>query len=317
MVQDSGRTGPGTGAATETDRPDSTRVSAQVEGNRESCVKTHPAWHESCSTRGMRLPKRGLFILLLLPLLLSPAFAQRGGVRGGAGGGYYGGRGFYGGRGYFYGGRYWGPGVYFGWGYPYYWDYPYYWSYPYWAYPDYSYPYYYGYNPYPYGSYPAYPPPPVTRPAPQGQNQTAPPPKPPDDPPPATAQDIGLWEPGLGDLLSDADVRQQLGVTAAQAAKIDRQQSDFVKTQIRNTAQLQIERMELDDLVFAEKPDRSAIDSKLQEIGAAQAAPAKSDIDTFLAAQEALTPVQRQKLQRMMTAQSEPAAENKAARPGA
>lgn len=258
----------------------------------------------------MRLPKLALFIALLSPLLLSPAYAQRAGARGGARGGVYAG------RGYFYGGRSWGPGVYFGFGYPYSWGYPNYWGYPYPAYPYYGYPYYYGYNPYPYdGSYPAYPPPPVTNPTPQGQPQTAPQPQPPDDPPPVAGQDLGQWGSGLGDLLSDPDVRQQLGVTAAQTAKLQQRDSDFVKTQIRTTAELQIKRMELDDLVFADKPDRSAIDSKLQEIGAAQVALEKSDIDTLLAAQEALTPVQRKKLQQMMTEQSEPAAVDKPARP--
>ena len=276
----------------------------------------------------MRLPKLALVIALFSPLLLCPAYAQRGGVRGGVRGG------FYGGRGYYYGDRAWGPGIYFGFGlgYPYYGGYPYwpyyeypYYGYPYYGYPSYGYPYYaypysYSYNPY------AYPPPPVTSQAPQAQqqtalpqppNQTAPAPPPPDDPPPAAGQDIGLWQPGLGDLLSDPDVRQQLGVTAAQAAKIEQQESGFVNTQIRSTAELQIKRMELDDLVTAEKPDRAAIDSKLKEISAAQTALEKSDIDTFLAAQETLTPVQRQKLQQIITEQSEAAGEDQAARPGA
>src|SRR5579862_433517 len=131
----------------------------------------------------MALPKLALFIGLLSPVLLSPAFAQRGGghsgggggghatsggaarggfsgggsFRGGAvvGGGYRGG--FYGGRGY-YGGRYWGPGFYFGvggWGYPYY---PYYYSgYPYYGYD----PYYSTYDPYASGGAYSAPPPPA------------------------------------------------------------------------------------------------------------------------------------------------------------
>jgi len=139
-------------------------------------------------SKAMRLQKPALFIALLSPILLAPAYAQRGGGHGGGGGGghatgggarggfsgggsfrggsygggfrggSYGGGGFrggyYGGRGYFYGGRYWGPGFYFGvggWGYPYY---PYYYS---------GYP-YYGYDPY-YDSYDSgggYSTPPVT-----------------------------------------------------------------------------------------------------------------------------------------------------------
>ena len=119
-------------------------------------------------------------------------------------------------------------------------------------------------------------------------------------------RDVGPEEFGLGRLLTDPNVRQQLGVTADQAAKIRQQESDFRKTEIRNRADLQIKRMDLDDLLSADKPDRSAIDSKLQEIGAAQIALEKSAIDNSLNMRDALTPVQRQKLQQMMTQRSQP-----------
>ena len=107
-------------------------------------------------------------------------------------------------------------------------------------------------------------------------------------------------EAGLGRLLSDPTVRQQVGVTADQAAKIRQQESDFQKAQIRNKADLQIKRLDLNDLLSTEKPDRAAIDSKVQEIGAAQTAIEKSAIDNTLNMREALTPAQRQKLQQLM-----------------
>ena len=116
----------------------------------------------------------------------------------------------------------------------------------------------------------------------------------------------GAGELGLGQLLSDPNVRQQLGVTADQAAKIRQQESDFRKTEIRNRADLQIKRMDLDDLLAADKPDRSAIDSKLQEIGVAQIALEKSAINNRLNMRDALTPVQRQKLEQMMTQRRQP-----------
>ncbi len=117
-------------------------------------------------------------------------------------------------------------------------------------------------------------------------------------------------EPGefrLGRLLSDPNVRQQLGVTADQAAKIRQQESDFRKAEIRNRADLQIKRMDLNDLLTADKPDRAAIDSKLQEIGAAQIALEKSAIDERLNMRDALTPAQRQKLEQIMTQRRQPA----------
>lgn len=110
----------------------------------------------------------------------------------------------------------------------------------------------------------------------------------------------GQREFELGRLLSDPAIRTQLGVSADQAAKIRQQETDFQKAEIRNRADLQIKRLELNELLSAEKPDRAAIDSKLQEIGAAQTAAEKSAIDYRLNMRDALTPAQRQKLQQLM-----------------
>jgi Spy/CpxP family protein refolding chaperone len=117
---------------------------------------------------------------------------------------------------------------------------------------------------------------------------------------------MGPQEFGLGRLLNDPNVRQQLGVTADQAAKIRQQDSNFRKTQIRNRADLEIKRMDLNELLSADKPDRSAIDSKLQEVGAAQLALEKSAIDYRLTMRDALTPAQRQKLQQMRAQRRQP-----------
>jgi len=110
----------------------------------------------------------------------------------------------------------------------------------------------------------------------------------------------------LGRLLSDPNVRQQLGITADQAAKIRQQESDFRKSEIRNRADLQIKRLDLDDLLSADKPDRAAIDRKLQEVGAAEIALEKSAIDNRLNMRDALTPAQRQKLEQMMIQRRQP-----------
>ena len=127
---------------------------------------------------------------------------------------------------------------------------------------------------------------------------------------------MGPQEFGLGWLLNDPNLSQQLGVTAAQAAKIRQQKSEFRKTEIRNRADLQIKRMDLNDLLSAEKPDRTAIDSKLQEISAARLALEKSAIDYRLNMRDALTPAQQQKLQQMMTQRSRSAASGNAAPSG-
>jgi len=90
----------------------------------------------------------------------------------------------------------------------------------------------------------------------------------------------GAGEFGLSRVLNDPAIREQLGVTAEQVAKIRQQESDFRKAEIRNRADLEVKRIDLNDLLAADKPDRAAIDSKLQEISTAQLAVEKSRIDT-------------------------------------
>jgi hypothetical protein len=168
--------------------------------------------------RFMRFPKFALFVALLSPVLVSPAFAQHGGGGHGGGGGhagggfrgggghvggfsgggsFRGGNGFRGGNfggGYFYGGRYYGgPSFYLGlggWGYPYYgyYGYPYYYGYD---------PYYYGYDSYTYDTYPPYstPPPPPQQnygyPQPGQGQPAAPPPQPQTQPQSSNGSDQG------------------------------------------------------------------------------------------------------------------------------
>ncbi len=104
---------------------------------------------------------------------------------------------------------------------------------------------------------------------------------------------------GLGFLAANPEIRQRLGISDEQAAKIRQQDFDFRKAEIRLRADLQVKRLELRSLMEAETPDRAAIDRTLQEAGAARIAVEKNAIDHHLAMRAALTPEQRQKLQQM------------------
>lgn len=110
----------------------------------------------------------------------------------------------------------------------------------------------------------------------------------------------GPGEFGLAGLLNNPEVRQQIGVSADQAAKIRQQESDFRKTEIRNRADLQVKRLDLRDLLSADKPDRAAIDSKLQDISTSQLAMEKAAVGHQLDMREALSPAQREKLRQWM-----------------
>src|SRR5580704_9313611 len=83
---------------------------------------------------------------------------------------------------------------------------------------------------------------------------------------------------GFARLLNDPSIRQQVGITGEQATAIRKQELDFRKTEIRGRADLDVKRIDLKDLLAADKPDRAAINAKLQEISAAQLSLQKSSI---------------------------------------
>jgi Spy/CpxP family protein refolding chaperone len=100
-------------------------------------------------------------------------------------------------------------------------------------------------------------------------------------------------------LVNQPEVRKRLGITDEQAEKIRTQTSEFRKTEIRNRAEVEVKHVELKDLLAAEKPDRGAIDTKLQEISALRLAGEKAAMGYRLDMREALTPEQREKLKQM------------------
>ncbi len=110
----------------------------------------------------------------------------------------------------------------------------------------------------------------------------------------------GMRGMALSRMLENPMLRQQLGVSADQAAKIRQQETDFEKTEIRNRADLQVKRLELNQLMTVDKPDRAAVDAKVAELGTAQAAMEKATIDNRLNMRDALTPVQRQRLEQIV-----------------
>jgi Spy/CpxP family protein refolding chaperone len=106
---------------------------------------------------------------------------------------------------------------------------------------------------------------------------------------------------GGGGFLNNPAMRQRLGITSDQATKIHQQDLDFQKSQIRNRADFDVKRIELNELLAADNPDRSAINAKLQEVSAAQMASEKAGIDNRLALRDVLTPAQRTQLQQLRT----------------
>ena len=110
----------------------------------------------------------------------------------------------------------------------------------------------------------------------------------------------GRRHSGFARLLNDPSIRQQVGITDEQAATIRKQEADFRKTEIRDHADLEVKRIDLKELLAADKPDRAAINAKLQEISTAQLSLQKSAIDYRLTMRDAITPAQREKLRELM-----------------
>jgi len=112
----------------------------------------------------------------------------------------------------------------------------------------------------------------------------------------------GHEHPGfmLDRIVSNPEMREKLGISADQAEKIRHQFTAFRIAQVRSQADAEVKRIELHDLLSADNPDKAAIDSKVDEIGAARLAQAKARVDFGLSMRDALTPDQRAKLKELM-----------------
>ncbi len=105
---------------------------------------------------------------------------------------------------------------------------------------------------------------------------------------------------GLALLLNNPEIREKVGITAEQAAKIRQDETEFRKAEIRDRADLEVKHIDLENLLSAEKPDRAAIDAKLQEISTARLTLEKSAVHFRLTMREAITPAQREKIHQLM-----------------
>jgi Spy/CpxP family protein refolding chaperone len=121
---------------------------------------------------------------------------------------------------------------------------------------------------------------------------------------------------GLGLAVHDPALRERLGLTSEQVAKIEAQSSAFAKTRVRGRADLEVKRMELGELLHADKPDRAAIDRKLRELHDAEFALHKADVDHQLGMRDVLTPEQRTKLEELRAERMRAFRDDRMGRPG-
>lgn len=103
----------------------------------------------------------------------------------------------------------------------------------------------------------------------------------------------------LHHMLQNPAVRERLGITPEQMTKLQSHESVMAKSAIRSHADLQVKRMELGELMRADKPDRLLIDKKLREVQDAMFASEKARIDGQLNMHELFTPEQRKEMEKM------------------
>jgi len=104
---------------------------------------------------------------------------------------------------------------------------------------------------------------------------------------------------GVAMILRNPTLRERVGISAEQAAKIQGQQAAFAKSRVRDRADLRVKQMDLRQLMAAEKPDRAAIDKKLREISEVRLAAQQLAVERRLAMREAITPEQKEKMKQL------------------
>lgn len=107
---------------------------------------------------------------------------------------------------------------------------------------------------------------------------------------------FGLDPLGIG---RDPMLRQQLGLTDDQVAKIESAQLEFAKQEIQSRAALRTKRLELAALLRSGNLDRGAIEKKLREVNELELQTRLAWLDHSLAVRNLLTAVQRERLQQL------------------
>lgn len=101
-------------------------------------------------------------------------------------------------------------------------------------------------------------------------------------------------------LAYDPTLIQQLGITAAQAEQLRALLREAARLRIQHRADMALKRMELEELLAVETPDRALMEKKLAEISVLQQALLKSRMDSRLALQNVLTSAQHAKLRTLL-----------------
>jgi Spy/CpxP family protein refolding chaperone len=113
-----------------------------------------------------------------------------------------------------------------------------------------------------------------------------------------------------------ASLKESLGLTDEQAAKIEGLRVEFTKARIQHQATTKIARLELAELMGAVTIDEKAVQLKVKQLADLQAAGLKARVDHQLAVQRILTPEQRAKFKELHQKRGFDRAHGRMGRPG-
>lgn len=100
--------------------------------------------------------------------------------------------------------------------------------------------------------------------------------------------------------LNDPRIRQQIGISDDQAAKLHQDLTDFAKTIIQDRANLQVQLVDLRSLLAQQTPDKSAVSDAMQKVADAQVALEKAAVDFYVTLKQELSPEQQQKIREFL-----------------
>lgn len=95
-------------------------------------------------------------------------------------------------------------------------------------------------------------------------------------------------------------VKEELGLSEAQASQLRKLWMDGRKARIRRHADVAIARLELDELLEAPQVDERAVSAKTKDLADLEAGALRSRVEARLAVRKALTPEQHDKLKSLM-----------------
>ena len=116
---------------------------------------------------------------------------------------------------------------------------------------------------------------------------------------------------GMERLLDDPEIIAEIGITQTQIDKLRSLKMEATKSQIRNSAEVKILKLDFEDLLNQDNPDVKKIDAKIDEMGKLEIEMKKSMVHSIIEMKSILTDEQLEKLQELIKERMKERMENR------